>query len=162
MLGVLENFRCWFAFRMAQDSIDMIEVTAQFHVSNCDDSIEPRVSQRLHCLLETVLIDPLFELLPFRCDGTGMFSTGDHGHVATFHNRLGPVGRQPVVGSAIRHRLDEILASLRCVVFQFGAVHGCLIESGCVRCWRWPSQAPAAECRGSRSRRLTFPGTSPS
>ena len=123
MLGVFEDFRRRLAFGMAQDPVAVVQVAVQFHEPDGDQPVEPCVGHRLHRLLEAVLLDALFELLPLLGDGTGMLSAADHGHVAPFHDRLGLLGRQPVEGSTIRHRLDEIPASLRSIVLQLGAVH---------------------------------------
>ena len=60
--------------------------------------------------------------LRFLATARGCSRPADHGHVALLHDRLDLVGRQPVIGSTIRHRLDEVPASLRSVVFQLAVV----------------------------------------
>ena len=96
----------------------------QFHEPDGNQPVEPGVGQRLHRRLEAMPLDAVFERLALLGDGTGMTPAPDHGHVTLFHDRLSLLGRQPVVRSTIRHRLDKIPASPWSEVLQLGAIHG--------------------------------------
>ena len=95
----------------------------QFHISNGDQPVKPCVGHRLHRPLESITFDSILQPLPLRWDGLWKRSPTNHGDVALLDDRFDLLCGPPIERSSIRHRLNKIPASLRCVRFEFGAVH---------------------------------------
>src|ERR1035441_311084 len=108
MLRLIDDFRRWVTFGVAQYSVAVFQVCVQFHESNCNQAIEPGIGHSLHGVLETMLFDAGFELISLLQDSTRMFPPSDNRHIAQFYDRLDLRGRESIKSSAIRHRLDEV------------------------------------------------------
>ncbi|EME68574.1 hypothetical protein H261_17768 [Paramagnetospirillum caucaseum] len=58
VLGMFDDFRRCLAFRMAQNSVAMVEVAVDLHIADGGKAVEPRVGGFLHHLLEPTVFDP--------------------------------------------------------------------------------------------------------
>ena len=56
--SVVEDFRLFRIFGMAQDTVTVVQVAMQFHVTYSCKAVEPRIGHRLHGLLEALYPDP--------------------------------------------------------------------------------------------------------
>ncbi len=123
VFGVLEDLRRLLTVRMGQNPVAMVEVSVDFHETNGDEAVEPRVGHCLHGLLEPIPFDACLKLFALVSNRARIVAPSDNRHVTADDSRLDFRGGQPIKCRAVFHRLDEIAASFRSVCLELVAVH---------------------------------------